>query len=202
MQDLWNSKFGRTDFLYGKEVNAFIKENAHLVRENSRILLLGEGEGRNAIFFAKKDPSLHIEALDASDVGLQKLQKRAREENVAITIRHTLIEHWKPYGEYNAIITTFLHLHVAKRNEMLQKAFDALCSGGYFIAEFFSQEQLHYKSGGPKDLDLLYRLDDVLHFFEKLPCEIHKLSQELTHLSEGKGHVGEASVIRVIIKKI
>ena len=62
MQELWNKKYSRDGFLYGTNVNTFIKEHMHLIEKNSKVLCLGEGEGRNAIFLAKK--GLHVEALD------------------------------------------------------------------------------------------------------------------------------------------
>lgn len=199
MQEVWNKKFSRDGLLYGKDVNVFIKALGSFVPKQGRILCLGEGEGRNAIYFAKK--GLHVEALDASDVGLKKLQERANEENVAITIRHTLIENWQPYGEYDTILSTFTHLPRDVQKQMFEKSISALKSGGFFLAEFFSVDQINYDSGGPKDTQLLYKLDELYALFTSLPCTIVKLCQELTELSEGKGHNGEASVIRIVLKK-
>ena len=199
MQELWNEKFSRDGFLYGKEVNSFIKENSHLIEKDSKVLCLGEGEGRNALFLAKQ--GLHVEALDASDIGLRKLQRRALEEDVAITIRHTLLENWQPMYKYDAIISTFMHLYRDEQKEMFIKSIDALKENGYFIAEFFSVDQINFFSGGPKDANLLYQLDDLYQLFSSLPCTIHKLSQEIIIIEEGQGHKGEASVIRVILKR-
>jgi len=199
MQELWNGKFSREGFLYGENVNKFILQSASFIRPHSRILCLGEGEGRNAIYFAKK--GLHVEALDASDVGLQKLQKRALAQKVAITTRHTLIEHWQSYGVYDAIISTYMHLCEDEQMDMFIKALDALKNDGFFIAEFFSVDQLNFSSGGPKDKKLLYKLDSLYNLFANLPCKVFKLSQEVITLDEGKGHNGEASVIRIVLQK-
>jgi len=199
VQELWNNKFSRDGFLYGTEVNNFIKENTHLFEKNTVVLCLGEGEGRNALYLAKK--GLHVEALDASDVGLQKLQKRALEENVAITIRHTLLENWEPAKKYGAIVSSFVHLERDEQKNMFIKSVDALKENGYFIAEFFSVDQVNFLSGGPKDTNLLYQLDELYELFSTLPCTIYKLSQEIIELNEGQGHNGKASVVRIILKK-
>jgi len=199
MQELWNNKFSRDGFLYGTKPNSFIEQNSNILEKNSTVLCLGEGEGRNALFLAKQ--GFEVEALDASDVGLKKLQKRALEENVAITIRHTLIENWQPIKKYDAIVSTFMHLPRNMQKEMFIKALDALKENGYFIAEFFSIDQLNFLSGGPKDENLLYQLDNFYKLFSSLPCTIHKLSQEIIELEEGKGHKGEASVIRIILRR-
>lgn len=199
MQEMWNSKFDRDGFLYGEDVNSFIKEKSVLIAKDATVLCLGEGEGRNAIYLAKK--GLHVEALDASDVGLKKLQSRALKEDVAVTIRHTLLENWEPAKKYDAIISTFTHLDRKLQKEIFKKVIDALKIDGYFIAEFFSVDQINFQSGGPKDINLLYQLDDLYKLFITLPCTIYKLSQEIVTLKEGKGHNGEASVIRVVLKR-
>ncbi len=199
MQELWNSKFSRDGFLYGIEPNSFIKDNSHLIEKNSKVLCLGEGEGRNALFLAKQ--GLHVEALDASDIGLKKLQKRALDENCAITVRHTLIENWQALHKYDAIISSFMHLERNEQKDMFIKAIGALKENGYFIAELFSVDQINFLSGGPKDTNLLYELDELYKLFESLPCTIHKLSQEIVTLNEGNGHKGEASVIKIILKR-
>ncbi len=199
MQELWNEKYSRDGFLYGTEVNSFIKENVHLIEKNSKVLCLGEGEGRNALFLAKQ--GLHVEALDASDIGLKKLQKRALEENVAITVRHTLLENWQALHKYDVILSTFTHLTRSEQKDMFIKSVGALEENGYFIAEFFSVDQINFLSGGPKDTNLLYQLDELYKLFSTLPCTIHKLSQEIVTLDEGQGHKGEASVIKIILKR-
>lgn len=199
MQELWNDKFSRDGFLYGLEVNNFIKDNTHLVSKDARVLCLGEGEGRNAIYFAKK--GCHVEALDASDIGLKKLHKEAEAQNVSVTTRHTFIENWQAYGVYDVIVSTFMHLPQNEQLDMFIKVLDALKKDGFFIAEFFSVDQLNFKSGGPKDVTLLYNLAELYKLFSNLPCTIYKLSQEVVTLSEGSGHNGEASVIRIILKK-
>ena len=86
-----------------------------------------------------------------------------------------------------------------EREELFKKIEESLNSGGYFIGEFFSTKQLSYKSGGPKDLDLLYTTEDFTNYFEK--CD-KKVSEEIVNLDEGIGHQGEACVIRVVIKKV
>ncbi len=199
MRELWNDKFSRAGFLYGEEANNFVKENLKLFKKNSDVLCLGEGEGRNALFLAKQ--GLHVEALDASDVGLEKLKLRAKEEDVEIKTFHLLFEDWNSSMQHDAIVCTFMHLPKSLQQHMFEKTLEHIKENGHFIAEFFSIDQLNYKSGGPKNEDLLYSLDFVYQVLSNLPCEILKLSQEITHLSEGVGHNGDASVIRIILKK-
>ena len=195
-QEFWNSKFSRDGFLYGLKPNTFIASKIKLLPKNAQVLCIGEGEGRNAIFFAKKE--FDVTAVDASDIGLLKLEQRAKEENLKI---HTLcmdLNHWNVEHKYDVIVASYLHMYKEERTALFNKIEESLSDNGYFIGEFFSTKQLNYSSGGPKDEDLLYTVDDFKKSF--LMCD-KEIKEQVTILDEGKGHQGEASVIRVVIQK-
>ncbi|QKF80783.1 class I SAM-dependent methyltransferase [Halarcobacter ebronensis] len=197
-QHFWNEKFSRQGYLYGKKPNAFIESCSHLFNREKAFLCLGEGEGRNAIFFAKK--GFDVMALDASDIALKKLQEFASFESVHVKTKCIDLNEWEPNKAYGSIVASYLHMHKSDRDVLFKKIEDTLEEGGYFIGEFFSTKQLSYNSGGPKDIDLLYTIEDFLNRF--LYCKKLKLEELITKLDEGKGHQGEASVIRVILQKI
>jgi len=199
IQDFWNAKFQGDELLYGKAPNNFIKENIELLSNAKKVICIGEGEGRNAIFLA--DKGFEVEALDASDVALLKLRKRAHENYLSIKVRHTLLAYWQPEPLYDAAICTYLHLPKQNQKELFEKSLQALNLGGIFIAELFSESQLNFTSGGPKNIALLYDFNDILDIIKVLPCIVVKLSQEVIVLNEGDKHAGRASVIRVILKK-
>lgn len=199
MQEVWNTKFQGETRLYGDTPNNFIYDNFELLQHAKTVMCLGEGEGRNAIFLAEK--GLEVEALDASDVGLFKLRKWAKEHYLFIKIRHTLIEYWQPEPAYDAVICTYLHLYKKDQKMLFEKALKALHVNGIFIAELFSESQINFTSGGPKNIALLYDFNDVLDIVKGLACEVIKLSQEVVMLNEGELHQGRGSVIRIILKK-
>lgn len=199
MQAFWNEKFQTPTMVYGEAPNDFVKEHTDLLVNAKSILCLAEGEGRNAIYLA--DMGLNVEALDASDVALLKLRKRAKEHYVGIQVRHTLLEYWQPQNRYDAVVCTYLQLPKNNQFLLFEKAMAALMPEGIFIAELFSESQIHFHSGGPKNSDLLYDINDILDCIKKLPCKALKLSQEVIMLNEGEAHVGRASVIRIILKK-
>jgi len=194
-QAFWNSKFSREGFLYGLKPNAFIASKIKQFPKNAKVLCLGEGEGRNAIFLAKK--GFEVTAIDASDIGISKLHFRALEENLKIETICKDLNEWEVSEKYDVIIASYLHMYKKEREDLFEKIEDSLSIDGMFVAEFFSKNQLKYNSGGPKDEDLLYTVED----FKSFSLYENEIKEVVTILDEGKGHQGEASVIRVIVKK-
>ncbi len=196
-QEFWNKKFSRDGYLYGKKPNTFIESCAGNFKKAHRFLCLGEGEGRNAIYFAKR--GFEVAAIDASDIALKKLETFAKEEETYVKTRCVDLNEWIPKKKYGSIIASYLHMYKKDREALFEKIDSCLKEGGFFIGEFFSVNQLNYESGGPKDIDLLYTVDDFENFFPN--CRKHKVEEVEIELDEGKGHRGKASVIRVIIQK-
>ena len=197
-REFWNGKFDKEDYLYGKKPNKFLVSCINNFSKDERILFLGEGEGRNAVYFAQK--GYEVRALDASNIGLEKLQKFAKEEEVEIKTTCLDLKQWVPKKKFGGILASFLHLESPLREQVFTNIEKGLKSGGFFVGEFFSKKQLNYNSGGPKDENLLYAVDSFKGLFKT--CIIHKLLEEEVNLSEGRGHQGKASVIRLIIQKL
>ena len=150
---MWDEKFSREGFLYGLKPNEFLKNNFHKLEKSGDILFLGEGEGRTALYAASL--GYKVSALDASEVGLQKTQARAKEMNVEVQTILADLDIYKYETRYSSILCSFLHLPNPLRREAFSKALRALKMNGLFMAEFFSTAQLPLKSGGPKMEELL-----------------------------------------------
>ena len=196
-QEFWNGKFSKADYFYGINPNDFLASNIELLKNHQKLLCLGEGEGRNAIFFAKN--GFEVSAIDASNLGLEKLQNRAIQEKLDIKTICMDLNFWETDEKYDVIVASYLHMYKDEREELFKKIEDSLNINAYFIAEFFSTKQLNYNSGGPKDLDLLYSLEDFQNYFNSCKKDI---KEEIVILDEGIGHQGETCVIRVVIQKI
>ena len=198
IRKMWNEKFSREGFLYGKEPNVYLKAVMATLPAAGRILFLGEGEGRNACYAAAQGFS--ATAIDASDIGLQKLEAMAKEQNVSVETVHLDLAEWVPKGAYDAVMCSYLHLEEPLRTDVFVKALSVLKGAGVFAGEFFATSQLERDSGGPRDEALLYDLRS----FEKLKrpwfdCEL--LEARSVELDEGKGHRGTADVIRVLFRR-
>jgi hypothetical protein len=82
-----------------------------------------------------------------------------------------------------------------KRTVYHQKLASFLKSGGYLILEGFSKNQLQYNSGGPKDFEMLFSVEELKSDFSDF--NIIQIEETETELKEGTYHDGKASVIRL-----
>ena len=197
-KEYWDKKYDMKGFLYGKEPNEFLSSCISNFSKKERVLFLGAGEGRNAVHFAKK--GFEVRALDVSEIGLNKLQEFANEENVSIKTTCLDLEQWRAKKKFGGILAAFLQLESPLREQVFARIEDGLKSGGFFVGEFFSKKQLEYSSGGPTDENLLYSVDSFKGLFKT--CIVHKLLEEEVELNEGSRYQGKASVIRLILQKL
>ena len=113
-EQFWNDKFKNEEYFYGTEPNEFLKNNAQIFKTNSKILSLGDGEGRNSVFLAKMGHS--ATAADASSTGLEKLKILAEKSGVNVFTRHedVVTGEWEKEN-WDAVINIFCHLHSEDR---------------------------------------------------------------------------------------
>jgi len=195
MQEFWNQRFAESDYAYGHEPNKFLKTVLPDIPKG-HILFPAEGEGRNAVFAASLE--WKVTAYDYSAIGRQKALQLANQKNVYI--QYDLTSHQEaqyPDNSFDAI--GLFYAHTLDNNLLLKKILDWLKPNGTILIEGFSQEQIMYHSGGPKDISMLFSVEDMKNIY--VSCSLSKIWQEVIQLNEGKYHQGKASVIRAIIIK-
>ena len=193
---MWNDVYSCDDYYYGTEPNDFLVE--HVGKLKDRILSLAEGEGRNAVFMAER--GLDVLAVDGSEVGLRKTQELAGCRNVQVDILLTdLNDFVPPANSIDGVLSVFAHLPSASRRALHQRCEQALKPGGIFMLEGYSQAQLSRTTGGPKNPDMLFSLEELLKDFSDSEM---LLGQEIDReVLEGRGHTGVASVVQLIMRK-
>ena len=197
-QDKWNDRFSKDEFIYGKEPNRFLKEEIKKL-EPGKILFLGEGEGRNSVYAATL--GWKVDAVDYSDAAKAKTEKLSLEKKVSINYHvEDLFSYSPKQNYYDAVAIIYIHFDEELREILFKKAVDSLKSGGKIILEVFEKNQIKYTSGGPKETELLYSLEDIAE--NLIDLEFEKFSKENIDLDEGPLHQGKAEVIRFVgIKK-
>lgn len=199
MQDFWNEKYNAEEYLYGTEPNEFFRTFVDSLPPG-KILLPGAGEGRNAVYAAKA--GWEVDAFDISDKAREKALRLAKEHNVNI---HYSLQDLNRLdckkGYYDVVALIFLHLPPAERKTFHKRISGCLKDDGgnlYLLA--FSKEQLNYGCGGPREEEYLYTREGLMDDFSELQIDL--LQEEEVELSEGEGHKGAASVIKMRALKI
>lgn len=192
----WDQNYSASaEFKYGEQPNAFLVAQAARLPSGARILLPGDGEGRNSVWLAEQGHTVF--SVDGSAVGLARAQDLARRRGVSVHTTHADLAQWQPEpASFDAVVCIYLHLPPALRTPVHRKLVQALRPGGLLLLEAFHPDQLPLTSGGPKDAAMLYTLEKLRADFDGL----HELLAEETDtvLDEGPGHQGPAKVTRWI----
>ena len=198
MKELWNNRYAKAGYAYGTEPNIFFKRSIDNFKPG-KILLPGEGEGRNAVCAAKS--GWEVKAVDFSESAKVKAFKLASEHNTSLEYEISNLTDFRASSSYfNCIGLIYVHLDPKTRNEFHNKLSDWLAPKGKIVLEAFSKNQIKYKSGGPKSQEMLLTLEELKKDFDSLNIEL--LEEVETNLFEGPFHSGKASVIRLIATKL
>jgi len=197
MQNQWDERYARQEYIYGIEPNNFLKEKLRSIIPG-RILFPAEGEGRNAVYAATL--GWETDAFDQSVEGKKKALQLASQNHIQINYSIQSLDDWNPEpDQYDCIALIFVHLPEALRKQVHQSAIKALKPGGTMILEAFSVDQLKRDSGGPKISELLFTTDQIKNDFNAF-SEVEILETQVI-LDEGPLHQGIADVIRLTCLK-
>jgi SAM-dependent methyltransferase len=195
MSNPWDQRFSRSsDYLYGEKPNAWIESALPVLPQGSRVLALADGEGRNSVWLAEQ--GYQVLNIDYSQIGLEKTKQLAQRRGVSVeTQQADLTACALPSEHFDAVVSSFFHLPRVQQTDVWQNVIHSLKPQGYLVVQVFSIDQLPLNSGGPKDSELLYRLDDWKNMVQSMQVDI--LEAVETTLDEGKLHQGVAKVINI-----
>lgn len=190
MENMWDVRYSEKGYVYGKEPNNFFKEQLQK-QQAGKLLLPGEGEGRNAVYAALQ--GWEVKAFDSSKVGKEKAEKFAAEQNAEISYdlaSYETIDYEENYFDMIALI----YAHTNNREALHKKMLKYLKPGGIIVLEGFSKEQLQYGTGGPNRIDMLYSTEEINADFIETSEKNCRIEEVI--LNEGPFHDGKASVLR------
>lgn len=195
--DFWDDRFAEPGYAYGSEPNDFVRACAGAIPPG-RVICLGEGQGRNAVFLATR--GFDVTAMDQSRVGLERARALAHERGVTIaTVAADLAEFELAPGAWQGIVSVFIHLPSALRRPVHERVVAGLAPGGVFVFEAYVPAQLELKSGGPEDLDRLPPLAALVAELDGLQFEIaREVERDVT---EGRYHTGRAATAQILARK-
>jgi len=198
----WDERYGGEGFAFGTAPNAFLVSQARYLSHGLRVLVPGDGEGRNGVWLAEQ--GLIVDTVDVSPLGVARARKLAQGRGVEInaTIADLLTWAW-PHDAYDIVAALYIHFFDSDRPMIHRAMVNALKPSGILILEAFRSEQLElqkmYRSGGPKTADMLYSKAKLADDFAG--ASILYLEEATVELAEGHRHKGLAAVIRAVVQK-
>jgi SAM-dependent methyltransferase len=202
MNQFWDDRYRNPEYAYGEAPNLFFEQQLGALRPGV-LLLPAEGEGRNAVHAARLGWEVH--AFDQSVEGQKKALLLAQKHGVEIAYGVGDFEEMRyPKEMYDAVGLIFAHFPIEKRRLFHENIDLALKPGGVLIIEAFSKQHLEYvttnpKVGGPRDIDLLYSIEEIQRDFQDY--EVLELIEQEVLLKEGAFHDGLGSVLRFVGRK-
>ncbi len=159
-REKWDRRFSGSDFIYGTEPAGFLADNVELLPAKGRALDVAAGEGRNAVFLARH--GLEVEAVDISEVGLEKAQRLAEAAGVTIrTIVADLGDYSIPKQRYDVVVV----INYLER-DLIDDLKSALRPGGLVIYETYTVAQLDIPEAHHLRREYLLELGELQAMFE------------------------------------
>lgn len=166
--EFWNERFGKSAYFFGETPNAFLTAQAGRLAPKSNVVVLGAGEGRNAVWTATRGH--FVTAVDFAEEGLRKTGVLADRNSVDVRLIQADVRDWQPPDRWDAVIILFLQLLTDERPAFYRLVQRLLEPGGWLIAQWLRPEQVTegYPSGGPTSLDRLVPAAELrTHFPEE-----------------------------------
>ena len=194
----WDERYSGDDLAYGEAPNDFLASIAGRLPSVGHALDIGAGEGRNALFLASL--GLDVLAVDQSEVGMQKAQRRAQQRGLKLRTQAVDLQDFDTEpNSLDVVSSIFVHLPRALRAAVHKRACAWLKPGGMLVLEAYAPDQIQRGTGGPKDPALLAPLEVILS--ELVGLEIEHQAALVRNVFEGRFHTGEASVVQVVARK-
>ena len=155
----WDKRFGRKEFVLGKEPNPFLKKHIRLL-SGGRALDIATGEGRNAAFLAQH--GFEVDAVDISEKGLKKARELAREKGVKVNVLLVDLDHFQIEKERYDLIANFYFL----KRRLIPKVRKGLKKGGKVFFQTYLLEHRTLATGGPRQAKYFLKPNELLRFFK------------------------------------
>lgn len=196
----WNKRFDKKEFIFGKEPNDYLVEQAsYYLRPNSSVLCIADGEGRNGVWLAKQ--GMNVTGFDISDIALAKASQLTTDYEV--NIQYSLCDadgfNWQA-NSYDAVIGIFIQFADPEmRARIFRQVHQTLKPGGLFILQGYTQKQLEYKTGGPSLIEHLYTEEMIRRLSQEFNVLDLRCYEKV--LSEGAKHSGMSALLGMVAQK-
>jgi SAM-dependent methyltransferase len=175
--EAWDKRYAEAEMVWSLEPNEFVVEYLSDL-PTGKMLDLGGGEGRNALWFASR--GWHVENSDFSAVAVGKFLERAEREGLTELCTGTAVDATNPEScvtkPVDLVVMAYLQIPAADLAAAIATAAHSLRSGGTLFGVWHARENLEHGFGGPPSPDLNPTHDELRAACDALGLNIHTLS--------------------------
>ena len=184
-RDEWDDRYATTELIWGAEPNQFlVREVADLTP--GKALDLATGEGRNAIWLAKR--GWDVTGVDFSAVALGKAREIAADVGVAVEwVDADVIEYEPEPAAFDLVTILYLHLERPERRRVMAAASRAVAPGGTLLIVGHDLDNLTRGYGGPQDPARLWVAAEAVE--ELVGLEVEQAGQVVRVVNTDTGTV-------------
>ncbi len=192
----WDTRYATEGFVFGFEPNRFVAEYLADLPPG-RALDLGSGQGRNAIWLARRGHQ--VTAVDLSSVARGQAVALATEVRVTVDFVAADVTEWRPPPEaFDLVLLAYLQLVPDERAQVHAAAMAAVAPGGVVFLVAHHLDNLEDGLGGPQIPQVLYTEDQLTADFAGL--DIVTLEKALRPV-ERDGVEGEAIDVVMVAER-
>lgn len=163
----WDKMYNTRAYIYGKEPAVFLRDNIARLPVG-RALDIAMGEGRNAVYMAKK--GFRAIGVDYSEVAIRKAKLLARENHVSIeTINADLTNYQIKPEHYDVIVNINYH-----QKSLIPGIKKGLKNGGVVVYESYTVDQLQNALGQHLRRDYLLKPGELKELFKEFEILVYR----------------------------
>lgn len=159
----WDERYDQKEMVWSVGPNMFV-EQVCADLPPARALDLAAGEGRNALWLARR--GWQVTAVDFSAVGLDRARQLAAAEpieqpgSLATEVSDLLVYSPAPQA-YDLVLIAYLQVSADTRRQVVRMAAGALARGGLLLVVAHHFDNLEHGYAGPQDAAVLYTPEDI-----------------------------------------
>ncbi len=199
----YDQRYASKRYYWGKKPSVMCDRVIEIIRPSSdfrpKLLDLGCGEGRNAVYFAKHD--FKVVGLDLSLIGLEKTRRYAEEVGVHVETIHADIVNYQLSDSYDVIFSTgTLHYLPPKvRSQHFQNYKDCTSPNGINAFSVFVTKPFIRRAPDAEENAYPYKSGELMSYY--WDWEILYSAEEIFDcMSSGVPH--KHAVNRIIARKV
>ncbi|MDE0369731.1 MAG: class I SAM-dependent methyltransferase [bacterium] len=153
--EAWNERYATRGMVWGTEPNRFLADYATGLTPR-RVLDLGCGQGRNAVWLATQGH--RVTGIDLSPVAIEQARRLAADHAVEVIFEvASVVEDWTPPPDaFDLVVLSYLQLPSHDRRVAHAKATEALAPGGTVWLIAHHSDNITAGVGGPPYPEVLF----------------------------------------------